>query len=185
MPPRDVVIDACCTLNLLATKREVDIVRALDLRLLETPQTSGQVIYLSTPPDDDGKRGKHAASTEALRKAELLSTHPFDTDALADALVNAAAEIEDKDASCIALAGVLEAPLLCDDRKARRVAKQLFPKLVLLSTLDVLADAALRLGWERTELALVANDLMWGGNFAPPKGDPRSEWYAELIRTSR
>lgn len=27
----------------------------------------------------------------------------------------------------------------------------------------------------------VALDLRWGGNFAPPRRDPRAEWYAELL----
>ena len=104
------------------------------------------------------------------------------TDAFVDAFVVAAARIKDTDASCIALAGVLNIPLLTDDRKERRVASDLFPSIKLVSTLDVLADAAQSLSWSRKELARVASDLRWRGNFAPPRNDPRGRWYEALLK---
>lgn len=182
MAIRNVVIDACCTLNLLATRKEVEIVGALDLHLLDTPQVSPQPIFLWTPPNEDGERGKEPTSTDALRAAGLLETHPLDADALVDAFVDAAARIKDTDASCIALAGVLGLPLITDDRKERRVAVDLFPRIELVSTLDVLHDASKALRWSDAELASIAADLRWRGNFAPPRQDPRGPWYESLLK---
>ena len=51
---REFVIDACCTLNLLATRRELEIVRALGLRLLDIPQVSREAMTIWTSPDADG-----------------------------------------------------------------------------------------------------------------------------------
>lgn len=162
-----VVIDACCVLNLLAMRRELEIVAALGLHLLDTPQTSVEPLTLWTLPDAEGERSKEPASTEALRHAGHLATHSLDGDDLVDAFIAAAEHIRDADASCIALAGVLKLPLLTDDRKERRIACDLFPGIELVSTLDVLADAERALAWSATELAIVANDLRWRGNFAP------------------
>lgn len=179
--PRTVVIDTCCTLNLLATRREVAIVRSLVMQLLDTPQVSREPMTLWTPPDHDGIRTKEPASTGSLRQSGHLRTQPLDTEALVDAFVDAAARIKDADASCIAVAGVLRLPLLTDDRKERRLARQLFPAIELVSTLDLIEEAARTLAWTREELVRIASDLRWRGNFAPPKGDPRGAWYESLL----
>jgi hypothetical protein len=180
-----VVIDACCTLNLLATRREVEVVKALGLHLLDTPQVSVEALTLWTPPDADGLRSKESTSTEPLRQAGHLETRRLEGDALVDAFIAAAARIKDTDASCIALAGVLKLPLMTDDRKERNVARDLFPTIEIVSTLDVLAEAEKALGWSAEELAMVACDLRWRGNFAPPRMDPRAGWYESLLRGPR
>lgn len=182
MPARDIVIDACCTLNLLATRRDVEIVRALDLRLLDTPMTSVEPLFLWSPPNEDGERARHPITTNDLREAGRMMTRPLDAEALVDAFVAAATRIKDADASCIALAGVLGVPLLSDDCKERRIATEMFPSIELVSTLDVLHDASRSLAWSDQELAQVAAALRWGGNFAPPRNDPRADWYAALLR---
>jgi predicted nucleic acid-binding protein len=182
---RRFVIDACCTLNLLATRREIEIVRALELQLLETPHVRAEALTLWTHPDDEGQRSKEPASAESLRQASHLETLPIEGDALVDAFIAAAARIKDTDASCIALAGVLQVPLLTDDRKERNIARDLFPSIELVSTLDLLADAATTLRWSATELALVASDLRWRGNFAPPRNDARAAWYEAVLAAGR
>jgi predicted nucleic acid-binding protein len=177
---RQLVIDACCTLNLLATRKEIEIAEALHLLLLDTPQVSAEPLTLWTPPDADGQRTKEPTSTAPLRRAGHLETRPLEGDALVDAFVAAAALIKDTDASCIALAGVLKLPLLTDDRKERRIARELFPAIEIVSTLDVIADAERALRWSAADLVRVAEDLRWRGNFAPPRNDSRSSWYEAL-----
>lgn len=174
--------DTCCTLNLLATRRELEIVQALGIRLLHTPRTSTEIISLSTPPDGDGRRGREPVSTAALQAADLLVIRALDTDAMERALLSTAERLDEADASCVALAGVLGVPLVTDDRRERRVASELFPGIALVSTLDLLHDASLALGWDDDQLAAVAAELRWRGNFAPPRLDPRAPWYAALLR---
>lgn len=181
MTARQAVIDACSILNLLATMRADEIIHALNLHLLDTPQVRPQPIYLLTLPNAEGQRQREQTSTESLRQAGCLQTHPLDTDALIDAFVSAAALINDPDASCIALAGALNVPLITDDRKERRIAVGMFPRIELISTLDLLHDASAVLSWSDEELALVARNLRWRGNFAPPRQDPRRTWYLSLL----
>lgn len=177
---RTFVIDACCMLNLLATGRELEIIHALDLKLLDTEFTSKESLCLWTPPDEEGQRHQEPVSTAHLRRAGLLVQTPFDTDALADAFVACVEHINDADASCIALAGVLKLPLVTDDRKERRIARMLFPEVELISTLDLLQDASA--SWTEQQRLDVAVALRWRGNFAPPRRDPKAEWYAGLLR---
>jgi predicted nucleic acid-binding protein len=179
---RALVMDACCTLNVLATRLEVEIVKSCDLSLLISERAHGEALFLHSSPDEDGLRTKHQASTERLRDAGYLEIRALDTTALQDAFVECAAQLRDEDASCVALAGVLGLPLMTDDGKERRVAKDIFPKIEVISTLAVLHDAAKALALSEDELLHMATDLRWRGNFAPPRRDPLSAWYAELLR---
>src|SRR5260370_19234610 len=110
MAIREVVIDACCTLDLLATRREVEIVRAIELHLLDSPQVSVEPLFLWTPPNDEGERTREPTSTAAFREGGHLTTRLLDTAALGDAFVAAAARIKETAPSGIPLAGALARP---------------------------------------------------------------------------
>jgi predicted nucleic acid-binding protein len=182
MASRELVIDACCTINLLATGREVEIVKALEVCLLDTPYTSGEPTAVWSRPDHEGRRVREPASTAALRSCGLLVTRSLDTEALHDAFALASQRIRGADASCVALAGVLGLPLATDDHKQQLIARELFPGITLTSTLEVVHDAGLALGWDDDQLAAIAAELRWRGNFAPPRQDPRAAWYTALLR---
>lgn len=180
--PRTVVVDACCALNLLATGRELDVLRACDVELIISEQAHGEALFLHTPPDADGVRSRQPASTERLRAAGRLQIRSLDTEALIAAFVACAAQLRDEDASCVALAGALGLPLLTDDGKERRIAREQFPGIELVSTLTVLDGAVRALALPEHELLGLVADLRWRGNFAPPRRDPLSPWYADLLR---
>jgi len=175
-------MDACCTLNVLATQLELEIAVACDFVFIISDYAHAEVLFLDSPPDDKGVRTKEPASTLALRNARRLEVRALDTTALLDAFVDCAAHLRDEDASCVALAAVLGLPLMTDDGKEQRVARTLFPSIEILSTLSVLQDAATRLNLAEKDLMRVATALRWRGNFAPPRKDPLSPWYAELLR---
>src|SRR5215467_10124042 len=103
---RALVIDACCMLNVLATRLEVEIVKSCELSLLISERAHGEALVLHSPPDEDGVRRKHPASTQRLRDAGCLEIRALDTTVLQDAFVECAAKLRDEDASCVALAGV-------------------------------------------------------------------------------
>lgn len=180
--PRAVVVDACCILNLLATGRELDLLHACDLDLIISEQAHGEALFLHAPPDADGVRAKQPASTERLLTARRLRIRSLDTEPLIAAFVACAAQLRDEDASCVALAGVLGLPLLTDDGKERRIAREQFPRIELISTLAVLDEAVRVLAMPEHELLGLAADLRWCGNFAPPRRDPLSPWYGDLLR---
>lgn len=178
----EVVIDTCCMINLLATEREVEIIESLDYEMFDTEYTKSESHMLWSQPDADGNRGQKHRSTASLRAAGLLRTRLIDSDALVDAFVRAASQICDPDASCIALAGGLEIPLVTDDRKERRIAKELFPSIEQISTLDMIREASEILSWDDATMIEVVGNLRWRGNFAPPRNDENGSWYAMWLQ---
>ena len=75
-----VTIDACCLLNLLATRREIQIVQALELHLLDTPQVSvepltmrdGHHLIASAIPEAD-----RASDAEPVKELETILGQSF------------------------------------------------------------------------------------------------------------
>ena len=183
VPTRELVIDACGLINLLATRREIEVAGALGLRLVIPRVAAEQVGYLWTPPDDEGAQTKVVANFEALIRQGRLVVQEIEDDAVVDALVTLATQIDDADAACIALAGVLQRPLVTDDKKARGIAQRTFPAMELMSSLSLLHDASRALGWSDTVLRQVAFDVYHRGNFDPPRADPLADWYRALLRT--
>jgi hypothetical protein len=69
-----------------------------------------------------------------------------------------------------------------DDGKERRLAREQVPGIELLSPLGMLHEAVRTLAMPEDELLGLVTDLRWRGNFAPPRMDPLSAGYAELLR---
>ncbi|HRE88472.1 MAG TPA: hypothetical protein PK095_04955 [Myxococcota bacterium] len=178
-----VVLDACVALNLLATRREVEVVEALDVNLLLPERAAREVRYLWTPEDQDGERHKEPASLERLLGSGRLQICTLDETqpTWLEAFMDVAGRIGDPDAACLTLAGVRGCPLWTDDFKAGRLAHELYPGLELDTTLGVLRRASLALGWSPTELRQVAFDLYHRGNFDAPRRDRHRQWYLELL----
>lgn len=180
MARRTIVIDACCAVNLLATGREVEIADALDIAFLISDRAHAEIHCLHSPPDEEGVRHRKPASLAKLSDAGRLVVRGIDGE-LVDAFVACTARLRDADASCVTLAGVLRLPLLTDDAKERKVALTEFPRLELISTLELIRDAICAMGLPELEIMQIARNLRWLGNFAPPKRDALATWYLDLL----
>ncbi|HEX8440890.1 hypothetical protein [Archangium sp.] len=179
MPTKQVVIDACSAINLLATDRAVDFMRALDWTLLVLPEVRQEAQRLRGPLDDEGQPTWVPADWSPLEQAGLLTVQPSELlgDEFVEALVSSAAHLTDVDAAAVALAGSLGLPLLSDDAKVRRVFRASYPALELQATLALIRQASSQLGLDPIAVKDVLRALRWKAKFAPPKRDPDREWY--------
>jgi len=176
----NVVSDACCVINLLATRRAAEIIDALGWTLIMSNSTRLETKYLDELPDEQGRRERVPIDTAELEAAAQIRVVPVDG-TWTDAFVACAEHLTDADASAVALAGTLGTPLLSDDPKVRRVARELFESIDLRSTLGVLRDATARMRLASHDLKRVARDLRWRGRFLPPNGDRDREWFRALL----
>ncbi len=179
----EIVIDACCLLNLLATGEEGDLVRALELRLVVPEPARQEVFYLEGPPDEDGNPTHYPASLDQLESAGLLQTWAID-DQSRDAFVAAASHLKDPDAACAAIAATHRLPLATDDRKIRKVTAELFPDVLLVSTLEIVHRAASSLDLGPDRVTALLEKLRTRGRFVAPKDDPLAGWFWEILRST-
>ena len=180
MGSETVVLDASSAVNLLATGREVELVRAVDWSLIIVAAARAEVCLLRGPPGVDGRAAQVPVDWRPLEAAELIQVCSLGDEGL-DAFVAAAARLTDVDAQSIALAAVRRLPLLTDDGKMRTVFRALHPTLRLYSTLQLLkrATEALRLG--RASVREILQRVRSRANFAPPRSDPERQWYGRVL----
>jgi len=181
---RVLVVDACCLLNLLATGREVELAIALGAVFVSSAQARAETRFLCGPPDPDDEEQrltKTPVNLAPLLDAGRLDVRVLGEDA-ADALVHCANHLRDADASAVALAATLVVPLVSDDGKVQKVAHKLYPELVVLSTLQLVREAAGRAGIDGEPLRELAKNLHERGNFDPPRRDPERVWFEKLLR---
>jgi predicted nucleic acid-binding protein len=171
--------DACLLINLQATRREIDIVQALDVVLVTTPSARRQAGFLHDR-DEEGALVSVPIDWGPLEAARRLeSDSPGEEDA--SILVRLSEVLDDPDASVAALAAARGWRLGTDDRKVRRVVGELVPGVALVGTLGLVRAAASVLEWHEGVLRGVIRDLRDRASFLPPRGDPDSTW-AEALR---
>lgn len=177
-----VVADASFLINLMAHRREDEVLLALNFRLVASQQTVPEVQYLIGPPDEEGCPTQETIDLTGLRSSGLLDVHVQESDELSGAFIRCAEELRDKDAWPVALAATLGVPLATADAHQRNVARSLFPAMEIISTLSSLRAAAAVLGLDDASLRCMALDLRTRGRFSPPKSDPDRAWYEALLR---
>lgn len=180
-----IVADACFLLNLVATRRAQEIVRALAISLIVCPNVRGEALFLVGAPDPDDPEAKPQKEPVDLTPFEalgMLRVEPLLPD-WADIRVRWAPHLRDNDAASVVLAEAMNLPLATDDGKVRRVVKRLRPEMSLLSTLQVLRKATTALELDVDATSALLHDLRVRGNFAPPRTDPDRSWYEAALQS--
>lgn len=180
MPQRPLVVDTSSLINLLATRREIEIAACLDWQLHISGHTERETLFLSTAPAPDGTRSRVSADLGPLRVSGRLTVHELADDWL-EAFVKCAEHLPDEDASAVALAVHLGLPFATDDPKEMRIGQAVFGRMTVVTTLEWLHNAASSLRWDDSTLLCVASDLRWRGNFLPPRKHKHRQWYLDLL----
>lgn len=180
MNPRDIVTDACSMLNLLATGRSVEIIRAVGIRLLIVDRAADEVRYLVGPCDSQGNCPEIPVDLSLLLHPNLLRILAA-REISADNLVDVAARLTDVDAFGVALARQLGHPLMSDDAKIRRVFGELCPNIELLSTLQIVRRAITLLRYPEPAIRDVLRGMRHAANFEPPRRDPERDWFKSYL----
>ena len=177
---RVVAADACVLINLLATRRPAELLRALGCKLVTTPQAAAQVRFIAGPLDEEGGATRIPVDPGVLTVAGLLDVRAVPAEGF-DLFVRCAVDLDDADASAIALSSALSVALATDDAAERRVAAREAPGVKLVRTLSLIREAAGAMGLEGEPLVELARNLRAGGNFLPPRGDPDGDWFGQLV----
>lgn len=179
-----IVCDACVVLNLVATGRERELLRAIGARIVMAPKARGEAKSLRGPRDQDGQPTLLPADLGPLEKEGLLEVRAV---SLADAplLVKYGAVLKDADAECAALAEAGGLLLATDDAKPRQLVRELRGGAALLSSLELVHDAAGELKLGAAETRILLKKVFELGGFAPPrpgKGFPLGHWYRQHLK---
>jgi predicted nucleic acid-binding protein len=173
---RPAVLDTCILINLLATGRIAEIVRIIAPTCLVCSVVSRESLYLR-PLEAAGTR--EAVNLAPLFDAGVLAPCQIEGPAEEELYVNYAFELDDGEAMSLAIAQARNLALATDERKARRVARENAPQLLMIST------AQITWAWvqERDEgdTVTVVRSILTRARFRPSASDPLAPWWDELL----
>lgn len=174
------VSDACTLINLIATRRAPDILRAAGVSFVTPAIVAAQVKRLEGPLDEEGNPTSEVIDLSELKNARLLTVEEF-PDSVIPIFVACAERVRDADAACIALAAAKSVGLVTDDGKLRRVARSAVNDIELLWTLQIVRTGVEALTLNQRDLRALALDMRTRARFAPPRNDPDAPWMTALL----
>lgn len=172
------VFDACSLLNLIASRRFVDIAGGTQAQFVVSEQASREVQYLRRGGNGDDADERDTIDLIVLEGQGLLSVARLEAPAELATFVDFAREMDDGEAAACSIAVHRSGVLVTDDRKARRVFSQSFrPALPLLTTAQVIKEWADHASVEAAQLARLLLDVEKRARFRPNQSDPLRAWW--------
>lgn len=187
-----VLLDACCLINLLATGRAEDILRALPHRwAVARYVVEAEVLEI----EEDAKQGSDPDRrrvplspllTELVEKG-LLEELDVDSPEEEAELVRFAADLDDGEAHTCALATVRSGRVATDDKKAIRILRSAWTARgkesePVLHTSEILFAGADTQGIGNSDLARIVRAIARRASFFPPRSDPYFDRWMELLQ---
>lgn len=172
-----ILLDTCCLLNLYATGRSDDILRALPPRFAVAERVADEAIYVRRGGGGDDADEKEPIALQPLIAAGLLEVLTLETEAESASFVTFAAELDDGEAMTCALALHRGWVVGTDDRKAQRVCGAGQPPLAVCTSPALLKAWAEVRQIAGAALRRVLLDVRERARFAPGKHDPLQAWW--------
>lgn len=179
---RPILLDACCLLNLYASRQIAAIVSDYPARFAITARVAAEAGYLRRGGTGDDADERGPLDLEPLLTTGLLTIWQIESRAEAASFIDFAAALDDGEAETCALAHHRAAIVATDDRKARRLCGQHDPPLTLRSTLDIVQGWATTNTIAPTSVAEALRDIRDRARFIPNRNDPLRPWWDETLR---
>jgi hypothetical protein len=188
-----VVLDACCLINLFATGRTEEILRALPHRwAVARHVVEEEVLEIDSekrdeaPGSDRGRVSLYPLLAELVEDG-VLEQLDIDSQEEEAELVRFAAELDDGEAHTCALAIVRGGRVATDDRKAIRTFPSAWDahgheSTAVLRTSEVLFAWADAQDLVKPDLIRIVRSIARRASFIPPKSDPYFERWMELLQ---
>ena len=178
----NMILDACCVINLYATGRMAEIMDALPQAVFVSDYVKDRealAIYESTDDTALQERRKETIDIEPLMQSGSLSSIALDCDKEGELFVRLAERIDDGEAHTGAIAISRDWSVATDDGKAIKVLTQMSPRIQIVQTPDIIKFWAehTRAGIELVRQTLLNIELR--ANYLPSKKHPLKKWWVE------
>ncbi len=117
------IVDACCLINLYASRKLVEIVRAFGGEFFLPDRVSNEALTIRKPDEDDVT--KYLSETIDLTEASdagVIQECRIEGQAENEHFVRFAMQVDDGEAACLAIAKRRGGTIVTDDKKAIRLA---------------------------------------------------------------
>jgi hypothetical protein len=169
--------DACCLLNLYASRRMEDMLSALPFRSGVATAAAAESLYVERGGDGDDSHEREAVDLRPLLASGVLHLVSIETPEEASAYVTFAASLDDGEAMTCALAAVRGLSVASDDRRVRNVLGRMAPDVPVLTTSELVKTWVDAAAASADELGRVLIDIQQRSRFTPGPRDPLFAWW--------
>jgi len=174
MIDQHLLLDSSVLINVLATNREHEILRIFPAGAGVCVAVEAEALFLrGEQPTDPPTRILLAPLIEgaSLRQHDLRDSVEMNT------YVELAADLDDGEAMTLAIAHHRRFAVATDDRKARRIANELWKDLVLLRTSDIIYEWVRCARLENSMIRAALRRIENIAQYRPANDDPLREWW--------
>jgi hypothetical protein len=173
-----VVLDACCLINLLATGRLDQILADLPYRFVTSSFVASREVLALASSGPGEREIIPSARLESLKDLQIVE---LATEQELTAFVRFAAELDDGEASVCALAAVRGGVVATDDRKALRLLSREFPARSSIQTPELLWEWSQRSRISSGEMRSLLLSVRDRARFLPRWDAPHFAWWSRLL----
>ena len=175
---RVTVIDSCCLINLYASQRLGEIVKASIDQAMIPNEVLEESLYVRQPCEETPEEmiPVRVDIGPLIAGGVLQVTAPSGTAEL-ESFIRLAGIIDDGEAACLAIASNRDATLATDDRRAIRVASDL--GVPISTTPNLIAEWMNRTSPKRHLVTDVIRCIEQYGRFRPHPNSPDRGWWEE------
>ena len=179
--PPDIILDACCILNLYASRQIEAILRAIPMRFAAAEAAAAEALYMRRGGGGQDANKREHVDLQPLIRAGLLDILSLETDVEKASYVRFAAELDDGEAMTCALAMHREAAVATDDRKAIRVLSSAATHVRVHTTVSLLKWWAEIEQPAEATLKRALTDVQERANFVPGRHDALLPWWKAVL----
>ncbi len=175
------ILDACCIINLYASQRPEEILRALPTKpVVVAEAVTEETLGVFDGPSDNIRQRSRLIEFQSLVAAGLLTIMPLG-EAEEILYVNLSARLDHGEAASMALAIARSWAIATDDRRAASTLQQQAPHIQRITTLDMLRHWSIRVGATHAQVAEVLGAVQRYGFYRPPPTHPLYPWWRDHV----
>jgi hypothetical protein len=169
------IIDACCLINLYASGKEESILRACGGFWIPDHVRSEALRIRQVDEDDPTRLVSREIELENAIKAGYIRECQLEGQEELDAFVRFAMQLDDGEASCLAVAESRGWTVATDDRKARRIASE--NGILLISTPEIVRRWIDTTSPDEATVVELLKRIERFARFRPRRADPLHDWW--------
>lgn len=178
-PAEEIILDACCVINLYGTGIPSDILSALPARFVIAKYVcEHEALYTVTDPSANQRE---RIDVNPLVARGLVSEVDLNLDTEASTLVEFASRLEAGEAATCTLALHRHFTVATDERKVLNLLKLRAPEIRTRTTTELIRWWADTTGTSNDRVRQVLMTIRSHARFAPGKLDPLKGWWDSLI----
>lgn len=175
-----IVLDTCCVLNFCASGHLAKILKSIPAQVVVTEVVRSQEL-LTLKRVEENLEGDRTTFEEAINKG-LIAIEDFSSPEEEEAFINYVFELKDDgESATFAIAANRSWAVATDDKKATSFFKREFPKLQLLSSLEILRNYAAEAQLAPAELKNLLQGVRKKGRYLPSQSHPLINWWEASI----